>query len=70
MKGLLNGPNEWADGGEDPEVSGPIPTPDSPSPVRLTRQLVWFFSAATERDPEMMNCVGKREGPVRLWLGH
>lgn len=29
---------------------------------RLTRQLVWFFSAATERDPEMMNYVGKR-GP-------
>lgn len=29
-------------------------------PLRLTRQLVWFFSAATERDPEMMNCVGKR----------
>ena len=28
-------------------------------PFRLTRQLVWFFSAATERDPEMMNWVGK-----------
>ena len=35
----------------------------APGPLfRLTRQLVWFFSAATERDPEMMNCVGKR-GP-------
>lgn len=28
--------------------------------TRLTRQLVWLFSAATERDPEMMNCVGER----------
>lgn len=34
--------------------------------IRLTRQLVWFFSAATERDPEMMNCVG-RGSLVRLW---
>lgn len=35
------------------------PYPFSGCPVRLTRQLLWFFSAATESDPEMMNCVGE-----------
>ena len=40
---------------------GPWPHPRPWVQFRLTRQLVWFFSAATERDPEMMNCVGKWE---------
>lgn len=33
------------------------------TPFRLTKQLVWLFSAATERDPEMTNCGGGRGDP-------
>lgn len=37
-----------------------MPPCPRPPPLGLTRHLEWFFSAATERDPEMMNCVRKR----------
>ena len=40
------------------------------TPFRLTKQLVWLFSAATERDPEMTNCGGEEGTPVTLRPGH
>lgn len=48
----------WGPSGWSPTVASPllwVPL------IRLTRQLAWLFSAATERDPEMMNCVGRRD---------
>lgn len=51
---VFGGRGEWNPAAAQPPPLGSL--------FRLTRQLVWFFSAATERDPEMMNYVGKR-GP-------